>query len=267
MVNSITKETTLTLNSKEVAVMMETRHDNLMRKISGINKDFNDHKIEVVDYWLESSYLDKKGEERKCYEITKRGCEFLAHKSTGTKGNLFTVRYMDKFDEMERTLKLNTPQLSRKEQLQLQILNGNDLERLTGLKEYKTEIEKPLLETINDKETVIETILPNKKLYGVSEVGRVLKGYNAEVMGEKKIFKYLHDNKILISSPKRQKHNAPYDKYHKYFKMKPVKVGSVEGSVYKPYFTGEGLNWFLNKLAKEGILKKETVKDIETKLS
>ncbi|MDR3593382.1 Rha family transcriptional regulator [Clostridium sp.] len=32
------------------------------------------------------------------YEMTKRGCEFLAHKTTGTKGNLFKDRYMDKFN-------------------------------------------------------------------------------------------------------------------------------------------------------------------------
>lgn len=102
--NLIEKET-ITINSKEVAQMMDMEHSKLLRKISGINKDFNEAKIGLVDYWLESSYLDKKGEERKCYEVTKMGCEFLAHKSTGTKGNIFTARYMQKFNEMEKTLK------------------------------------------------------------------------------------------------------------------------------------------------------------------
>ena len=101
--NLIEKEIA-TINSKEVAEMMETRHSDLMRKIEGINKDFNERKIALVDYWLESSYVDKKGEERKCYEVTKMGCEFLAHKSTGTKGNIFTARYMQKFNEMEKAL-------------------------------------------------------------------------------------------------------------------------------------------------------------------
>ncbi|WP_300449378.1 Rha family transcriptional regulator [Fusobacterium sp.] len=101
--NLIEKEI-VTINSKEVAEMMEMEHSNLIKKINKINKDFNEVKINLVDYWLESSYVDKKGEERKCYEVTKMGCEFLAHKSTGTKGNIFTARYMQKFNEMEKAL-------------------------------------------------------------------------------------------------------------------------------------------------------------------
>ena len=101
--NLIEKEI-VTINSKEVAEMIEMEHSNLIKKINKINKDFNEVKINLVDYWLESSYVDKKGEERKCYEVTKMGCEFLAHKSTGTKGNIFTARYMQKFNEMEKAL-------------------------------------------------------------------------------------------------------------------------------------------------------------------
>ena len=104
MSENLTTKEIATINSKEVAEMMETRHSDLMRKIDKINKDFTERKIALSDYWLESSYVDKKGEERKCYEVTKMGCEFLAHKSTGTKGNIFTARYMQKFNEMEKAL-------------------------------------------------------------------------------------------------------------------------------------------------------------------
>ncbi|MBW6409025.1 Rha family transcriptional regulator [Clostridium weizhouense] len=92
------------LSSREVAEMMEMEHSKLLRKIDGINKDFNQAKIGFVKYWVESSYKDAKGEERKEYQITKRGCEFLAHKTTGTKGNLFTDKYMDKFAAMEKVI-------------------------------------------------------------------------------------------------------------------------------------------------------------------
>ena len=33
-----------------------------------------------------------KGKKRPCYNITKKGCEFIAHKLTGTKGTAFTAR-------------------------------------------------------------------------------------------------------------------------------------------------------------------------------
>ncbi len=41
---------------------------------------------------------------RPCYRITKKGCEFIAHKLTGTKGTIFTARYINRFHEMEDIL-------------------------------------------------------------------------------------------------------------------------------------------------------------------
>lgn len=95
-----------TIDSREVAEMMEIEHSNLIKKIDGINEDFRKVKIDFSKYWKESSY-QVVGQTRnyRCFLITKRGCEFLAHKTTGTKGNLFTDRYMDRFEEMEEKLK------------------------------------------------------------------------------------------------------------------------------------------------------------------
>lgn len=93
------------IDSRDVAEMMEMEHWMLLRKIDGINEDFTDNKIVVSKYWMESSYRDVSGKSNRNYLITKRGCEFLAHKTTGTKGNLFTDRYMDVFEKMEQTIK------------------------------------------------------------------------------------------------------------------------------------------------------------------
>lgn len=38
---------------------------------------------------------------RHCYRITKKGCEFIKHKVTGTEGTAFTARYIYRFHEME----------------------------------------------------------------------------------------------------------------------------------------------------------------------
>lgn len=92
----------LTVDSREVAEMMDIRHTELLRKIDSVNDDFNERKIASVKYWIERTYKDAKGEKRRCYEITKRGCEFIAHKTTGTKGNIFTHLYMEKFEELEQ---------------------------------------------------------------------------------------------------------------------------------------------------------------------
>ncbi len=111
------------LSSREVADMMEMGHPELLRKIEGINKDFRESKIAFSKYWEETSYrVEGQKREYREFLITKRGCEFLAHKTTGTKGNLFTDRYMDKFAEMENYIQeeAKPKKLSALEQLQLQ---------------------------------------------------------------------------------------------------------------------------------------------------
>lgn len=253
-----------TIISTEVAEMMETEHKSLLRKIDNINKDFGGAKVCHENYWVESTF-ENRGKEYRCYEVTKKGCEFLAHKTTGTKGNLFTARYMDRFEEMENIIRSYVPQLSKKEKLQLSILNGNDTERMDSLKRYEIlleeEISAPLLETIDNQDVVIDTIIPDDKLYAVGDVGRILRSYTKE-MGFQKIFDYLRNNKILISDKGTQKHNSPYYNYTDYFMMKPNKKRNDE-DYYKPYFTGKGLKWFLKRLAREGILAKEDIEKVE----
>lgn len=98
----------VTLTTLEVAKMMEVPHSDLLKKLEG-RKDrkgyiqiLNEGQMSVVDYFIKSSYLDTKGEERPCYEVTRMGCDFLANKSTGEKGVLFTARYVKRFHEMEK---------------------------------------------------------------------------------------------------------------------------------------------------------------------
>lgn len=100
-----------TITSMEVAEMMETEHWKLLRKIDG-GKDrkgyvqiLTNNQMGVSDYFIPSSYTDASGKENKCYEVTKLGCDFLANKSTGEKGVLFTARYVKRFYEMEHQVK------------------------------------------------------------------------------------------------------------------------------------------------------------------
>ena len=56
----------------------------------------------LADYFIESTYLDAQTKPRKCYLVTKLGCDFLANKFTGEKGILFTAKYVKRFNEMEQ---------------------------------------------------------------------------------------------------------------------------------------------------------------------
>lgn len=104
------KQIEQTLDSREVAEMVEKKHYNLIRDIKGYVEELNELKIEVVEFFRENMYKDGKGEKRPCYDITKKGCEFIAHKLTGIKGTEFTARYINRFHDMEETIREGIPQ-------------------------------------------------------------------------------------------------------------------------------------------------------------
>ena len=90
------------MNSRNVAKMIDKNHAHLMRDIARYINDLSaDPKLDSLNFFFESSYLDKQGKDRPCYLLTKQGCEFVANKMTGTKGSLFTARYVNLFNEYE----------------------------------------------------------------------------------------------------------------------------------------------------------------------
>ncbi len=96
-----------TLTTLEVAEMMEVEHKRLLRKLEGDKERkgyiqiLTEAHMGLSDFFIPSSYKDGSGKENKCYEVTRLGCDFLANKSTGEKGVLFTARYVKRFNEME----------------------------------------------------------------------------------------------------------------------------------------------------------------------
>lgn len=106
------------LTSMEVAEMVEKDHSKLLKDIRRYTDYLNEAKIGLVDFFTESTYKDAKGENRPCYLITKKGCEFIAHKMTGTKGVAFTAKYINRFHEMEQVITEKKP-LSALEQMKI----------------------------------------------------------------------------------------------------------------------------------------------------
>jgi Rha family phage regulatory protein len=96
------------IDSREVAEMMGKRHDNLVRDIQKYAQTLEktgELKIEVSDFFKESTYLSEQNKTLPCYLLTRKGCEFVANKMTGEKGIIFTAKYINRFHEMENELK------------------------------------------------------------------------------------------------------------------------------------------------------------------
>ena len=95
----------LVLDSREVAKMLGKEHRHLLRDIAKNVDYLTETKIGLSEFFQETQYKDSTGKKNKRYDITKKGCEFLAHKLTGKKGAIFTATYINKFHEMEQALK------------------------------------------------------------------------------------------------------------------------------------------------------------------
>lgn len=99
-----------TLDSREVAKMVEKTHANLLKDIRGYINQLAEVNFHSGDFFTENTYLDANSQLRPCYLITKKGCEFIAHKLTGIKGTIFTARYINRFHEMEDMLTGDKPE-------------------------------------------------------------------------------------------------------------------------------------------------------------
>lgn len=109
MNNLITIGKEISITSIEVAEMIGKEHKELLRDIRRYAEQFNESNIALVEFFTESNYKDAKGEKRPCYLVSKKGCEFIAHKLTGVKGTAFTAKYINRFHEMEDKLKPSIP--------------------------------------------------------------------------------------------------------------------------------------------------------------
>lgn len=99
--NSIITNKIETVTSMEVANMIGKEHKDLLKNVRRYINQFNQGKISPVDFFQESEYIDSKGETRPCFNVTRKGCDFIANKLTGQKGTEFTAKYVNKFHELE----------------------------------------------------------------------------------------------------------------------------------------------------------------------
>lgn len=95
-----------TIDSREVAEMVDMRHDNLVKKIRNYQQILDSSKLRSQDFFIPSTYVNSQNKEQPCYLLTKKGCEMVANKLTGEKGVIFTAKYVNRFAEMEKQVKI-----------------------------------------------------------------------------------------------------------------------------------------------------------------
>lgn len=192
----MTKQLENRITSREVAEMLDVEHSKLLRKIEDINEDFRKAKIGFSKYWIEGTYLvDGNNKPYKEFQVSKQGCEFLAHKTTGTKGNLFTDKYMDRFEKMKSIIENNVSKqikdnpaktkeiearynnsLSRKANTLLKIAANQNLS-----KEYVQVLQAKAIEILTGQ-NLLPLPVAEQQTYSAEEIGKQL-GITANMVG------------------------------------------------------------------------------------
>lgn len=156
-----------TIDSREVAELMNKRHSEILEYINGSNKVVGiiptllNGGICLANYFIESSYKDGSGKTNKCYLVTKMGCELLGNKQQGEKGILFTARYVERFNEMEAELRRGEniyPELTP-EIRAIFILDSRTKQLQTEFNEYKDNQELSVADSKRLTKLVNKTIV------------------------------------------------------------------------------------------------------------
>ncbi|WDL97840.1 Rha family transcriptional regulator [Alicyclobacillus sp. ALC3] len=186
-------------DSLTVATVFGKRHDNVVRDIAGILAEV-DGEWGVLNF-EETHYTNpQNGQEYRKYVLTEDGFTILAMGYTGHEAMQFKVRYIQEFRRMESELKSR----SLIEQFSLPRNYPEALRALAESSERNEAMQKQL-----------EEQAPKVALYDVAmsadnaqPIGSVAKELG---IGPNKLFAFLRDHKVLMSSGAR--YNQPYQEY------------------------------------------------------
>lgn len=194
-----------------------------------------------------SEYRDKSGKSNPTFIMNRDGIlQIASSESVYVRAKI--IEYINALEDKLKELQL---ELNKKQQLQLAILNGDDMTKITALKEYEIYLTQPLLDKIeNDKPLVdfAETISQTADSISIGDFAKLVKDEGIK-MGRNKLFEWLRDNKYLM------KNNVPYQKYidNNYFELIEYSYKTPYGEklTTKTLITGLGQIKIIEKLRKE----------------
>lgn len=228
------------LDSREVAEMVGKEHNKLLRDIRVYITQLDASKVGHTDFFTESQYTDKSNRQKPCYLVTKKGCEFIAHKLTGVKGTEFTAKYINRFHEMEDTIKTQLPQ-------------GNDLIALAVIEAQKMIAERDKqIERMKPKEIFADAVSASKGAILIGDLAKLI-SQNGYRIGQNRLFDWLRNNGYLIKSGSSR--NRPMQRYVEQglFEVKETVINMPNGNVRTALTTkvsGKGQQYFVNKFLK-----------------
>lgn len=228
------------VESREVAELIEKKHDNLLRDIRGYKKILEDSSnLKSQDFFIESTYINTQNKIQPCYLLTKKGCDMVANKMTGEKGIIFTAIYVTKFEEMERELKEQQPKLptTYKEALQQLLVEVEEKEQL----QLENQVMKP-------KADYFDALVERNLLTNIRDTAKELG------VKEKTFVSWLIEKKYCYRDLKGK--IKPYSNKMQYFELKEFTTPHGHSDT-QTLINPKGREAFRLLLIKDGLVKEK----------
>lgn len=240
----------LVTDSRDVAEMVGKQHAHLMRDIKGYAEILNESNFGLVNFFIESTYKDSKGETRPCYLLTRKGCDMVANKMTGQKGVLFTATYVTRFEEMEK-------QLQSQPNYHLPSTFKEALYMLAEQVDINEQLEQQI-ENDREKVTLANAITTSDEGLLIEAAAKYLR-QNGINIGRDRLFKWLRGQGYLVSRKGRE-YNMPTQKSlnQGLMKIHAQQYFDSEGELKvnrQVVVTGKGLMFFINKFLHDGQMR------------
>lgn len=227
------------LDSREVAEMVGKEHKELLRDIRRYCEQLGESKIALTDFFTESTYKTEQNKTMPCYLVSKKGCEFIAHKLTGVKGTEFTAKYINRFHKMEEVIQGNV------------IPQGKELLALAVLEAHKTIEEKDAqIEEMKPHAILGQAITTANTSILVGDMAKILR-QNGVNIGGQRFFEYLREKGYLIKR-KGADWNLPTQRSMEMGLFEIKESVHIDGNGCNkisrtPKITGKGQQYFVNK--------------------
>lgn len=220
----------LTMISLEIAKLTGKKHADVLRDIRKMLSNLG------LGSKFAGYYTAENGKRNPCFNLPRREVEILL---TGYSDTL-RAKVVDRWYELENQIK--TPLQALDDVPTLQHLLLGYTERVLELEQHAKD-NAPKIDFYND---MAETA----QLFSVRQVAKTLG------TGQKRLFAYMRHHKILMS--KRYRLNEPFQEHQeagrfqvKWGNYKDEVTGEIECKAI-PYFTGKGVIWIEQFIAKHG---------------
>ena len=208
-----TKDGINVVSSRVIAKGLGKEHKNVKRDLEKILKEIGSNLS--VPQIIKSEYKDNCNRTQTEYLLTKDGFTLYMFNIQGYNG--FKIAYINEFNRMEKALQeRNSHQLTKEQELQLRVLNGDSMSRTIALGEYKEFIEAPLKEEITTLQAFTDVITCTDTCISMKEFADL--SFNLYHMGRNKLMQTLRIMSILT------RNNIPYQRFIKcgYFEVEEV---------------------------------------------